>query len=48
MMGALERDNNPYFNKSLSEVQYKRPDATPLAITSRDTANKMLGGDEGF
>jgi len=39
MMGVLERDNNAYFNKSQGEIQYKRPDATPLAITCRDTAN---------
>jgi hypothetical protein len=48
MMGVLERDNNSYYNKSQGEVQYKRQDAAPLAITSRETANKMLGGDEGF
>ena len=47
-MGVLERDNNSYYNKSQNEVQYKRQDAAPLAITSRETANKMLGGDEGF
>jgi hypothetical protein len=48
LMGVLERDNNPYLNKSINEVEYRKPDATPLAITCRQTANKMLGGDEGF
>lgn len=47
-MGVLERDNYPYLNKNLNEVEFRKPDATPLAITSRNTANKMLGGDEGF
>lgn len=48
LMGVLERDNNPYFNHSLGEVQFRKPDATPLAVTCRETVNKMLGGEEGF
>ena len=48
LMGVLERDNNSYMNQSVNEVQFRRPDAAPLAVTTRDTANKMLGGDEGF
>lgn len=48
LMGVLERDNNPYINKSVNAVEYRKEDAAPLAITCRETANKMLGGDEGF
>ena len=47
-MGVLERDNNPIFNKAMNEYQFKKPDANPLAITCRNVANNMLGGDEGF
>lgn len=47
-MGALERDNYPFLNKMTNEVENRKPDANPLAITCRQTANKMLGGDEGF
>jgi hypothetical protein len=48
LMGVLERDNYPFLNKNINEVEFRKPDATPLAITCRQTANKMLGGDEGF
>jgi hypothetical protein len=48
LMGALERDNNSYYNQSVGEVQYRKQEAAPLAITCRQTANKMLGGDQGF
>lgn len=47
-MGALERDNQGSYNRAAGDYDYKRPDAAPLAITCRQTANKMLGGDEGF
>ena len=45
LMGVLERDNNPIFNKAMNEYQFKKPDATPLAITCRTVANNMLGAD---
>jgi hypothetical protein len=48
LMGALERDNYPFLNKMSNEIEFRKPDANPLAITCRETANKMLGGDEGF
>lgn len=48
LMGVLERDNYPFFNKNINELEFRKPDATPLAITCRQTANNMLGGDEGF
>ena len=35
LMGILERDNNPYLNRNTNEVEYRRPDAAPLAITCR-------------
>lgn len=35
LMGVLERDNNPILNKSLNEIDYRKPDAAPLAITCR-------------
>lgn len=47
-MGALERDNYPFVNKMTNEVDFRNMEANPLAITCRKTANKMLGGDEGF
>jgi hypothetical protein len=47
-MGALERDNYPFVNKMTNEVEFRNSDANPLAITCRQTTNKMLGGDEGF
>lgn len=48
LMGVLERDNYPFLNKMTNEVEFRKDDANPLAITCRQTANKMLGGDEGF
>jgi hypothetical protein len=47
-MGVLERDNLPLFNKDLNVTEYKKVDASALAITCRDAANKMLGGNEGL
>ena len=47
-MGVLERDNYPYVDKNTNEIEFRKPDSNPLAITCRETANKMLGGDEGF
>ena len=48
LMGVLERDNYPFLNKINNEIEFRKPDANPLAITCRETTNKMLGGDEGF
>jgi len=47
-MGVLERDNYPGQNPETGEIEFRRAEASPLAITCRSTANKMLGGDEGF
>ena len=47
-MGVLERDNYPFLNKMSNEIEFRKAEASPLAITCRKTANKMLGGDEGF
>jgi hypothetical protein len=47
-MGVLERDNYPMLNKITNEVEFRKEDSNALAITCRSTANKMLGGDEGF
>ena len=50
LLGVLERDNYPYLDKStnMNEIEFRKADAAPLAITCRQTANKMLGGDAGF
>lgn len=47
-MGALERDNYPFLNRMTNEIEFRKFDASPLAITCRKAANKMLGGEEGF
>jgi len=48
LMGTLERDNYPIFNKYSDRIEYRKDDCSPLACTSRDSANQMLGGDEGL
>lgn len=48
LMGALERDNLPVINKEQNSIEFKKPDASALAITCRESANRMLGGDVGF
>lgn len=48
VMGTLERDNYAFLNKYSDQVQYRKDDASPLAVTTRDSANKMLGGDHAF
>lgn len=47
-MGVLERDNYPFLNKNINEIEFRKPDAAPLAITCRSVSNNMLGGDDGF
>ena len=42
LMGVFERDNGK-FSKG-----YKRPQASPMAITCRKTPCKMLGGSSSF
>lgn len=45
LMGALERDNYPVKEKGSNKIEgYRKPDASYLASTSRDTPNTMLGG----
>lgn len=34
-MGTLERDNYPFLNKMTNETEYRKPDASALAITCR-------------
>jgi len=48
VMGALERDNYPMVDKQTNEVAFVKPDASFLAVTSRETPNIMHGGKEGF
>ena len=48
LMGTLQRDNYPFTNKYTNQTEYRKDDASPLAVTSRNQANKMLGGDEGL
>ncbi len=48
LMGTLQRDNYPFTNKYTNQTEYRKDDASPLAVTSRDQANKMMGGDEGL
>ena len=48
MMGTLARDNCPVKSNYTNTTEYKRDDASPLAVTSRDSANKMLGGSQGL
>lgn len=47
-MGALERDNGVHLDKFSHQPHFKRPDVSPLAITSRSTPNSMLGGKPAF
>jgi len=48
LMGTLQRDNYPFTNKYTNQTEYRKDDASPLAVTSRNQANKMLGGDAGL
>lgn len=47
-MGVLERDNYPFLNQVNNEVEFRKENASALAITCRETPNKMHGGDEDF
>ena len=47
-MGTLARDNCAYNSAYSNRTEYKKDDASPLAVTSRNAANKMLGGDQGL
>lgn len=48
VMGTLERDNYPFLDSQTNEINYIKPDASFLAITSRETPNIMHGGKEAF
>ena len=53
MMGVFQRDNvevtgSAYLGFNDSRMQYKRADASPLAVTDRVTPCKMLGGAPAF
>jgi hypothetical protein len=47
-MGTLARDNHEFKSSYSDNVEYRKDDASPMAVTTRDTANKMLGGDIGL
>ena len=47
-MGALERDNQCVEDPLSLTKTFEHPDASPLAVTDRQTPNTMLGGDEAF
>jgi hypothetical protein len=34
-MGVLERDNYPFLNKNSNEVEFRKADASALAVTDR-------------
>ena len=53
MMGVFQRDNvevtgSAYLGFNDSRMQYKKADASPLAVTDRVTPCKMLGGAPAF
>ncbi len=48
MAGVHERDNYPSLNRVTEEIEFRKAHASPFAVTSRNTANKMHGGEEGF
>lgn len=48
LMGALERDNGMYIDEFSRVPRFEREHISFLAITSRDTPNRMLGGNSAF
>lgn len=49
IMGALERDNHIVYDESSGEVvDIADTEASPTAVTSRDTVSNLLGGDKDF
>lgn len=48
LMGTLERDNYPFVNNYNNETQYRKDDASALAVVDRSRPNKMLGGHDGL
>jgi hypothetical protein len=48
LMGTLERDNGAFLNKYSDQIEYRFEDSSPLAVTSRNTANSMLGGTDAL
>ena len=48
LMGTLARDNHEFKSSYSDNIEYRKDDASPMAVTTRDTANKMLGGDAGL
>lgn len=54
LMGVFQRDNAPIQGNAYqsygvgAESQFKKADASPLAVTSRTTPCAMLGGEEDF
>lgn len=49
IMGALERDNQIVYDESTGKVvDIVDTEASPMAVTSRDSVSNLLGGDEQF
>jgi starch synthase len=49
LMGILERDNGIVADERAGiELEVKRPNASPLAITDLSVPSRMLGGDTGY
>lgn len=45
LMGVFERDNGPIIATGGKVLNYKRPNASPLAVVCRNAINSMLGGE---
>jgi hypothetical protein len=48
LMGTLERDNYPFLSNYTNETEFRKPEASPLAVIDRSTPCKMLGGSQGL
>ena len=49
IMGALERDNEIAYDEQTGEaLDFPNPDASPMAVTSRNSISSLLGGDKAF
>ena len=48
-MGALERDNQIYFDdKTFEIIDIANPDSSPMAVIDRSTISNLLGGEKAF
>ena len=49
IMGALERDNEIAYDEQTGEaIDFPNTDASPMAVTSRNSISSLLGGDKAF